>query len=341
MLSNGFEKALQILRALMDEAGVPCQVCSVGSTQTARLRLGNGASLYMGYFPGLALFQLPAVRMQLLRDADDTDHVGLCVGQITLSLLEACKADNLALFDLQGNAYVKVPGLYIERIRPRQKLATEATSGTVFTAKASRVVRVLLKHYRSFQRQSNLVKSTGLSPGYVSTLCKRLVAHGYLADNFGELRLIDPDQLLDDWLAHYRIDRHHRMRYAISARTYEEGLQKLHDVLQGAQIQFAWTGWSGGQIRAPFSIPSVYNAYVSAPPGDRPGLFPAGQGEGNVSLYIPQDEGVFQCTTDTAYGPVVSDEQLYLDLRRIPGRGKEQADAVRHRRLNYTRGLTR
>lgn len=246
------------------------------------------------------------------------------------TLLDVCKRLDAALFDMEGNAYLRLPGVYVERIRPIQAPSREPSSGTVFTAKASRMVRALLWRYPHSFTQSEIVKRTGLSAGYVSTLTKRLIAQGYVSNHMDLLYLEDPDRLLDDWAAHYRFDRHRKLSYAVSAGSYDEGIAKLDAALSEATSRYAWTGWTGAHLRAPYATPSSYMAYVSDVPQESKRLFPVEAG-GNVTLYVPQDAGVFQFMNDHA----VSDGQLYIDLCRMPGRAREQADALRHAALNF------
>jgi len=296
----------------------------------------NNERLLVEYKAGLAPFQLSGVLAHLRRQVGPRRRVGLCVRRATWTLLEACKEADVALFDLEGNAYIKMPGLYIERIRPNRGIGTEPTSGTVFTAKATRLVRAFLKRYPYDWVQADLVRKTGLSAGYVSTLVKRLANERYILDRMGLLYLDDPERMLDDWVAHYRFDRHHRLSYAISTASYEDGIKKLGEQLNTSVKRFAWTGWTGAHLRAPHATPSTYMAYVSNTPKKMNGVFPV-EKEGNVVLYVPHDEGAFQFSTPSKNGEIVSDAQLYLDLCRMPGRAKEQAEALRHHCLEFSR----
>ena len=143
---------------------------------------------------------------------------------------------------------------------------------------------------------------------------------------------------MDDWVAHYRFDRHIRKEYAISFNTYDEGLQKLSDEMNRLKVKFAFTGWSGAFLKAPYGIPPLIMAYVESIPeiDNSTALFPVQPGQGgNVVLYKPQDEGVFQFSDENSSFPVVSIPQLYLDISRMPGRAKEQGEVLREKLLNY------
>ena len=52
------------------------------------------------------------------------------------------------------------------------------------------------------------------------------------------------------------------------------------------------------------------------------------------SFLIPQDIGVFQFTKEVNGLSVVSDAQIYLDLLKMPGRAKEQAQNLRAKIIN-------
>ena len=301
------------------------------------LRLPNGTeTLFVEYHSALAPYQVESVASHLGGRVGAKSHVALCVRRLTWALVEACKKARVGVFDEEGNAYMQLPGLYIERVRPGQKEDVQSSSGTVFTAKAARLVRAFLKQYPGDWARGELVRETELSAGYVSILAKRLIVQGYLSDRLGRLHVDEPDRLLSDWAAHYRFDRHRKLSYAISAGTYDEGVKKLTGALEKCGVRFALTGWTGAYLRAPYATATTYMAYVAEAPKEMSGVFPV-EGQGNVALYIPQDAGVFQFTTSSEWGDVVSDAQLYVDLFRMPGRAKEQADALREERLGFAR----
>lgn len=340
MKSDLQRKILGAVGGVLEEANIAFERKSATSKEYAadfKLCLPTGAeALLVEYHPALAPYQVKSVAAHLGAYAGPNRHVGVCVRRVTWALLEACKESEIAVFDEEGNAFVRLPGLYIERVRPSRKEDVQSTSGTVFTAKAARLVRALLKQYPGEWKRGNLVRDTELSAGYVSILAKRLIAQGFMSDRFGLLHVDEPERLLDDWKAHYRFDRHRKLSYAISAAAYEEGIEKLTDALKKRGIPFALTGWTGAYLRTPYATATTYMAYIAEVPGDLKGMFPV-EKQGNVALYIPQDEGVFQFTTNSDYGAIVSDAQLYLDLSRMPGRAKEQADALRKDRLDFTR----
>jgi len=325
------------VEALLAEVQVPKLWQPVPDIESGEDQVQVGDShLLLQYHAALTPKQLPSLLRRQAAISSNGARVALVVRRLTWSLLEACREADVPVFDLEGNGWLRLRGVFIERLRPSRASSPEPTSGTVFSAKATRVVRAFLKRYPYDYVQSQLVKETRLSPGYVSVLVRRLIKQGYASDRLDLLYLDDPEKLLDDWLAHYRFDRHRKLSYAMSSATYEEGMKKLQAQLASTTTKFAWTGWTGAFLRAPYTTATTFMAYVSEPPTKMSGVFPV-EKQGNVVLYVPHDEGVFQFTTDTQHGQVVSDAQLYLDLARMPGRANEQAEALRHQRLDFVR----
>ena len=77
-------------------------------------------------------------------------------------------------------------------------------------------------------------------------------------------------------------------------------------------------------------------AYTERIPDDMPDMLPV-ENNGNVVLYIPQNAGFFYGGHDADGFPTVSDIQLYLDLKRMPGRNQDQADYLRDTLLNWSK----
>lgn len=255
---------------------------------------------------------------------------------ITASSFEHCIKNKINVLDLNGNVLLDIAGLSIERFKEERTVKRPPSSGTVFTAKASRLLRAMLAFPKKDWTHSELVRETKVSAGYASIQVNKMIAAGYTVKSGNLIRLVEPDKLLDDWCSHYRFDRYRKRHfYAISDANYEHGLATLAKSLKKAVVTFAFTGWSGAYIRAPYATSNTYIAYVDHFPAEMESVIPLAA-DGNVILYLPQDEGVFQfLSTDNKYGPVVSDTQLYLDLSKMPGRAKEQAEHLRAERLKW------
>ena len=294
--------------------------------------------LCLEWHHSLAPDQLDSLKKRLMALLPEEVHVGLVVRRLTQGLLDRCRELDLSILDFSGNGYLRMPGIYFERYRPSPASTRQPSAGTGFTGKASRLVPALLTLAKKQDglRRVDLADMTELSSGYVSILVERFVTDGYVTDRFNRIYVERPDQLLDDWVAHYRFDRHRQLHYALNANSYAQGLQKLGNQLSAAEVQYAYTGWSAAYLLSPHAEPTTLMAYVDRMPENTDALFPI-EKQGNVILLLPQDNGVFQfLNEEPEAGPVVCDVQAYVDLCRMPGRAQEQADAFRHNRLNFT-----
>jgi len=340
-MRDGHERpAERAVRNLLEDAGIRFMLVPPVATDSRsrdfEVQLPElGLTVLFDYHPALAPAQVQSIRQGLETLAGPQKELGIIVQRLSRTLLDACKQESIAVCDLHGNAWLRLPSVYIERWRPTPR-ENRTSSGTVFTAKASRIARAFLARYPGDWTQSKLARDTGVSKGYVSTVVSRMLNQGYVSNRLDLLYLEEPDRLLEDWLAHYRFDRHKRMSYAVSISSYEEGIRKIHAQLRSEGIRFAFTGWTGAYLRAAYGVPPSVMAYVDDFPEQSGTLFPVAR-DGTLVLVQPHDGGVFQFTNDSEFGSVVSDAQLYLDLCRMPGRANEQADALRNRRLDFGR----
>ena len=279
---------------------------------------------------------LNAVRGGLSTDASGRRLLFL-VPHLTSGTLDECRKAGVCVADSDGNILLATPGLYVEHYRQKPRTSRPSLTGSVFTARSSRLVRALLAKYPCACRQTELVEWTGVSPGYVSTRIKALEGDGYVRRDGEKVRLTEPDRLLTDWARSYRFDRHLRLRYAISMASYKQGLDKVKAEMDRLGLRYAFTGWSAAYLAAPFGEPENIMAYVSGHPDPKQLRFlhPVDEG-GEVVLLIPHDEGVFQFAVDLPGKPsLVSYAQLYVDLTRMSGRAPEQADVVRKKCLTF------
>jgi hypothetical protein len=279
-----------------------------------------------------------AVLFNLLNTANKSDEYipVIATGKLTKAIFEYCREKGFSVIDTYGNGCINIPGFWYERFIVQDQKKRIPVSGTPFSKKASRLVRAFLAEPARKWTQADLIVATGFTQGYASKCLKVLFQKGYIGGSGGFIQLREPDKLLDDWASHYRFDRHIQTRYAFAYSTYEVGLDMLGEALTRAGLNYAYTGWSGAHLRAAFAIPPSIMAYVLQVP-EKPediGLYPVEHGE-NCILIKPQDEGILQFSQGINGLKVVCDPQLYLDLRKMPGRALEQAEVIRKKLLNW------
>ncbi|MBL7076630.1 MAG: hypothetical protein ISS31_04075 [Kiritimatiellae bacterium] len=302
----------------------------------------EGVTLYLEVRDSLHPYQVKQIverNSQRLQREDGTNQKVLVVlvRDLTRSTLDQCIESGLCVLTEGGNGYIRFTRFLYHRFVPaKSRRKSSSGPGSIFSAKASRIVRAMLARYPDPWSQSALVGEADISRGYVSSVVKKMLDADYVRRDNGRLRVVDPDRLLDDWAARYRFDRHNRSRFAISMGEYGQGLRKFQQEMRRHDIRCALTAWSAAYLRASYGSPDSIVAYV-----DRP-VFSLNlrslhevEGKGNVLVLVPQDEGVFQFGQETDLGYVVSDVQCYLDLLNLPGRASEQAEVLREKRLDF------
>lgn len=85
-------------------------------------------------------------------------------------------------------------------------------------------------------------------------------------------------------------------------------------------------------MRKPYTEPVITSAYMERPPAAE--LLEALElrevpDAGKIWLYVPKDQGVFLETREIQGLPLVTDSQIYTDLKNTGLRGPDQAAALR------------
>ena len=159
---------------------------------------------------------------------------------------------------------------------------------------------------------------------------KRHLAERQWLEEFKQgFSLARPDLLLDEWSENYLPGRNVEKTYS-SPRTVIEIEAMLASVCQEQIIPYALTGFSAAMRFDPMFHYDRVSAYVLS---DLSKVISALEltetsGKGNVSLWIPYDEGVLRGAEQFDHAKITSPIQTYLDLIRLPGRGEKIAAAI-------------
>ena len=232
--------------------------------------------------------------------------------------------------DLSGNIYINAPGLlHIERDGRENRFRDSQMSSNIFADKRSLVIRYLFAHPHEFVGVREIANACGANPGGVSVALKLLKEAGYVArTRQGQSRLISWRELLEDWASYYKHKKQSESRFYWNTPSLNEMLDLLAD---SQQQGFALTGHAGAHLVAPYVNYEGLHAYVRDQEIiDRLTrelkMRPAEKGA-NVFLIRPYyKESAFFGARNIKGIEVVSDVQLYLDLKNFPVRGEEQSE---------------
>jgi len=278
--------------------------------------------------------------IQKLRELEDlAPHVVplLAVRYMTAGGRKYCEEASINWMDLAGNAQIQAPGLYVHVEGRANTHKQTGRPGGVFAPKSSRIARWLLTHHDSYWSQRQIAENTSMDEGFTSRIVGRLESSGYIRRNVdGQIRVSNPDLMLDAWAEEYDFFKHQVYRGHMPARSSQELLQTIPTTLTQVGWETAATGlgaaWLLNQF-AGFRIVTFYlrrgevcrlsnlNEHLPGFRNDSPGA--------NLWLVEPNDEGVFQGAQSVGDVPCVHPIQVWLDLKFHPERAPEAASSLR------------
>jgi len=246
---------------------------------------------------------------------------------------------HVSWMDLSGNADIRGPGIRILIDGKPNRFAAPGRPSTAFSPRASRIARVMLATPDRQWLQSELVRETGLSGGYVSKVVGRLLEDELIARHADDGRVAprSPSTMVDAWAQTYDFAKHSVAKFYAIGRTGPEVLTAVAGRLEAAGVDHAATGlaaaWQISQY-ADFRLASVFVAEPLLDP-EKLGLRPVEQGE-NVWIVTPNDAGVFYAANDVNGVKCVQPVQAYLDLAGHAERAKEAAAELRSHHLGWS-----
>jgi DNA-binding Lrp family transcriptional regulator len=256
---------------------------------------------------------------------------------------QMCRAEGIGYIDLSGNCYLKWNGIYIDRVREGARPSIPKRAPSLFSDKASLVIRSALDSLGQPQQVRELARQLGLSPAWVSEVLRRLISAGYAARVDERTVISRPLDLLSDWAESYSFTRRNDSRsYFCEAPTPQQVIARVASVPADDVGRYALTLHAGASLVAPFSEFHEVHIYIDSSAlrdeterqwTEALGLRPVEAG-GNVYLTWPYyQDGAFYGSRKVNGVWVASDIQLYIDLYNYPIRGREQAEYLMRNRL--------
>ena len=249
-----------------------------------------------------------------------------------------CLENNVGFVDLSGNCLIQFENIYINIEGRQNSFPDTRPLKMVFSAKSSRAIRLLLCNPRKLWYVKELSEEAGISIGQVSKLKERLFEKEFIQETTGQQRkkfYIDkPVELLSEWGKVYRY-RFNRVQDYFSLEDTKTIENNLAEYCDKKNIAYAFTMTSGANLIAPYLRYNQVFCYVKGPLNElveNLKLKSVTSGA-NVSILTPFDDGVFDCMQNIDGKNVVSDIQLYLDLKQYKKRGEEAAEFILNERI--------
>ena len=272
------------------------------------------------------------------RAASQNTLVVLAAGYVSPRVAQVCKDHRVGYLDGAGNCHLVGPGLFLH-VEGRPNLRPDTRPAErLFAPKSSRITRVLLEHPERAWRVQALASEARVSMGLASRIKQKLVEEAYVQDTPAGIRVEQPDRLLGDWAAAYKLPKLRVPVYSLDEP--ERCAQQVVRWGDKHNITCALAEFSAAARLAPMVRSKRAAVYVAASLGS-PRLdelmnslaLKQVESGPTAELWLTQDDSVFQSAQMIEDTRVVSALQAYLDVRKNPARGQEAANELYERIL--------
>lgn len=266
---------------------------------------------------------------------DERDAYGIIVAPyLSDASRQLCKEAGIGCVDLAGNALLSYQSIFIDKTGIPNPFAAPRVTKSLFSPKSSRVLRVLLAEPSRRWYVEEISIEAGISIGLASRVKQALLDLEWIAEEKKQFFISQPEKALTEWAAKYSYT-------ASESYAFYSGL-KEDEITAAIQRECQKRGWkyglalfTGARRVAPFVTFPRFFSYID---GDIIDLakslqFKQVESGANVTLLLPYDDGVFYGLQDVKGVKVVSDSQLYLDLKSYRGRGEEAAQFIFDERI--------
>lgn len=269
--------------------------------------------------------------------AQEPDAELIIVERAPPGLRKAADEEGVSYLDLDGRGRVVAPGLVYVAPQRLYLGQLSRSRSSPFAPKSSRVVRVLLSDPQQSWRLSDVAVLSHLNPGNVHRALAALIELGMVERDEDAYLVADPGSLLEAWG-----DQAHEPRERVRLQPdgdLREFVQELVSKLEGDAVV---SGELAAEQLAPY-LPSESaivhcldaERFAALPRDDSPrSLLRAGVSAGEVAVDLA-DEGYGDFRSEHNGLPLASPAQVYVDLARDRGRGREAAEHLRRSVLGF------
>ncbi len=266
---------------------------------------------------------------QLLRlqRASSSAYGVLIAPWISPAAASICQEAGVGYVDLAGNCRLTFGTIHVERTGKPNPFTTKRDLRSLYSPKASRILRVLLDNPRRAWKLQALADEAEVSLGQAHKVKSLLVDREWLRQDATGMVLSKPAELLAEWASSYSHRSNQSHPYYI-LETPGKTEESLAAVCSRLGVRYALAAFSAAARYAPFVRYQRVYAYVEEGRLDELAqslsLKEVSSGA-NLVLWIPYDDGVWYRTRAFADAQVTSGIQAYLDLQSMHERGAEAA----------------
>ncbi len=280
-----------------------------------------------------------ALRINEICNAIRDSYCVLGAPYLSEASMKICREYGIGYLDLAGNSLFNFENVFINTQGQPNPYTSTRPLRNLFSPKSTRVLRVLLRNPKKEWYVKDMAEEAGVSLGQASNVKKHLLDYEYAGEVQGpkqkKFHLINPEKLLKDWAKNYSYKENELSNY-YSLEDPREIEQRIISFSVNTRVRCALTLTSADARLTHFlrgaARSFIYIEKPLEPAASYLGLKEVDSGE-NITLMVPYDEGVFYGVQEVDNLNVVSDIQLYLDLRSYKQRGKDAAQFLLDRRI--------
>ena len=249
--------------------------------------------------------------------------------RITTESARICRQEGVGYVDFAGNCLLSFDFVFLSK-RGRTEVADKTTAiRSWYSPRVERVVRALLLHPLRRWRIPELANAAMVKPNQALQIKEHLTQRGWIENGREGFALIEAGLLLDDWSNHYVQGRSSERRFK-SDRSVVEIEQMLAGVCRDQIVPYALMGFSAAMRHDPLLNYKRVSAYVLSDVNKIASAMELtpDAARGNVSLWIPYDEGVLHGAQEYLEVKVTSPVQTYVDLMGTSERGEKTAHSI-------------
>lgn len=278
-----------------------------------------------------------------LGERDDAVSV-LVAESISPGAKELLREERVGYYDSGGSLFLPARGAYLYIDKPPPKTLAKAVR-SLFSGRRAQVLHTLLIHHQDWFGVKTLAEKAMVSPATASQMLTELERFDWLTSRGQgpnkERHLVEPGSLLDAWVKQLASLRPPGLRrYYVPSTDVEKLIDRIGHVCDAHEVEYAITHEAAAQRYAPFlsSVSQVRCRMLAGRAADAAiGELDARVVSEGVNLVIleAKSQGDFLFRERVRDVWLASPIQVYLDLLRGEGRGKEMAEHLRHERIGF------
>ena len=286
----------------------------------------------------------PLLAMGILQCMAESPAKGvptLCTRVVSGRVAELCRSHGVSYLDEAGNCRLSGPGFFLQVEGRKPVRAAKQTAVDPFALKSSRITRVLLGNPKHGWRLQELADEAQVSLGLVAKVKHALLEQAFVEERDRRLHLRDPKGLLEAWETTYESSGQRVALYVMQKASDTE--QRIAHWCAEKGVRFALADLAGAWRQAPTVRYQQSIVYVESKDEmdviddlvQHLGARRVDSGA-NWVFVVPEDTFVLYQVRRIDGIAVASPVQLYLDLRKQPGRGQEAAEEILKREIMPT-----